>query len=91
MGYWTHPDARGKGVMTRAVRTMLRHALTPAEEGGLGLLRVQISHADGNDASRHVIEQCGFRHTGRERRSLRLRDDRLVDALNYDLLAEELS
>ncbi len=91
VGYWTHPDSRGKGVMTRAVRTMLRHALTPAEEGGLGLLRVQISHADGNDASRHVIEQCGFRLTGRERRSLRLRDDRLVDALNYDLLAEELS
>jgi RimJ/RimL family protein N-acetyltransferase len=91
VGYWTHPDSRGKGVMTRAVRTMLRHALTPAEEGGLGLIRVQISHADGNDASRHVIEQCGFRPTGRERRSLRLRDDRLVDALNYDLLAEELS
>jgi hypothetical protein len=28
---------------------------------------------------------------GRERRSLRLRDDRLVDALNYDLLADEVS
>jgi RimJ/RimL family protein N-acetyltransferase len=91
VGYWTHPDSRGKGVMTRAVRTVLRHALTPKDEGGMGLLRMQISHADGNDASRHVIEQCGFRATGRERRSLRLRDDRLVDALNYDLLAEELS
>jgi RimJ/RimL family protein N-acetyltransferase len=91
MGYWTHPDARGKGVMTRAARTVLRHALTPADRGGMGLVRVQVSHADGNDASRHVIEQCGFTSTGRERRALRLRDDRLVDCLTYDLLAEELS
>ena len=91
LGYWTHPDARGKGVMTRAARTVLRHALTPAEHGGMGLVRVQVSHAEGNDASRYVIEQCGFTPTGRERRSLRLRDDRLVDCLTYDLLAEELS
>lgn len=91
LGYWTHPDARGKGVMTRAARTVLRHALAPADQGGLGLVRVQVSHADGNDASRYVIEQCGFTPTGRERRALRLRDDRLVDCLTYDLLAEELS
>jgi RimJ/RimL family protein N-acetyltransferase len=57
----------------------------------MGLVRVQVSHAEGNDASRYVIEQCGFTPTGRERRSLRLRDDRLVDCLTYDLLAEELS
>ncbi|MDQ3383709.1 MAG: GNAT family N-acetyltransferase, partial [Actinomycetota bacterium] len=37
VGYWTHPDARGRGAMGGAVRLIVRHAFTPETNGGLGL------------------------------------------------------
>jgi RimJ/RimL family protein N-acetyltransferase len=89
IGYWTHPDARGRGVMTEACGLAVRHAFAREVEGGLGLQRVQISAADGNEASHRVIRDNGFVPTGRERRALRLGDGSLVDCLCYDLLVEE--
>lgn len=89
IGYWTHPDARGRGVMTEACGLVLRHCFASYDEGGLGLLRVSIAAAEGNTASQHVIERNGFTQVGRERRALRLGDGSLVDCLGYDLLVEE--
>ena len=63
VGYWTHPDARGTRRDDRGVRAGCGTRFTPAEEGGLGLRRVQISAADGNAASRHVIEAMRLRLT----------------------------
>jgi RimJ/RimL family protein N-acetyltransferase len=91
VGYWTHPAARGRGVMTAAVRLAVRHAFVPAEDGGLGLRRLVAVHAEGNTASQKVIERSGFTRVGRERRQNRLRDGSVVDNLVYDLLAEEFS
>ena len=89
VGYWTHPAARGRGVMTSACRLAVRHAFVPAEDGGLGLRRVQVLAAEPNAASRAVIERNGFRQVGHDRLGTRLRDGTLVDTLVYDLLAEE--
>ena len=89
IGYWTHPDARGHGVMTAACGLLVRHAFTPRERGGLGLVRLAVGAADGNAASHHVIEANGFTPVSRERRALRLGDGRLVDSIGYDLLVEE--
>ena len=89
VGYWTHPDARGRGVMTTALDLVLQHCFTPYDGGGLGLQRVSVGHADGNTASAAVIERNGFTLVSRERRALVLRDGSLVDQLGYDLLAEE--
>ena len=89
IGYWTHPDARGRGVMTEACGLVVRHCFTPYDAGGLGLVRLAVSAAAGNAASRHVIVANGFTQVGRERRALRLRDGSLVDCVGYDLLAEE--
>jgi RimJ/RimL family protein N-acetyltransferase len=69
----------------------VRHCLTSYGVGGLGLQRLFVGAADGNDASIHVIEANGFTLVSRERRALRLRDGSLVDQLGYDLLAEELN
>jgi RimJ/RimL family protein N-acetyltransferase len=89
IGFWTHPEARGRGVMTEACGLVVRHALTPSSDGGLGLLRLLAHAAEGNSASRRVIEANGFTQVGRERKGIRLRDDSLVDTASYDLLAEE--
>ena len=85
LGYWAHPSARGRGVMTHAVRLALPHAFGP-----LGLGRVTAFAAVGNTASRHVIESCGFQLTGIERQAVQLRTG-LADQACYDLLAEELA
>jgi RimJ/RimL family protein N-acetyltransferase len=89
VGYWTHPAARGRGVMTAACRLAVRHAFVPAEDGGLGLRRLAVLHAEGNTGSQRVIERNGFVPVGRERGAARLGDGRVVDNLVYDLLAEE--
>ena len=89
VGYWTHPAARGRGVMTSACRLAVRHAFVPAEDGGLGLRRVQVLAAEPNTGSRAVIERNGFRQVGHDRLGTRLGDGTLVDTLVFDLLAEE--
>jgi RimJ/RimL family protein N-acetyltransferase len=89
IGYWTHPAARGRGVMTEACGLVLRHCFTPADRGGLGLVRMGVGAAAGNTASQHVIERNGFRPVGRQRSALLLGDGSLTDLLDYDLLREE--
>jgi RimJ/RimL family protein N-acetyltransferase len=91
IGYWAHPEARGRGVMTQACGLVTRHAFIPAEDGGLGLRRVSILAGVENTASRRVIEVNGFTLYGIERRGTRLRDGTLMDTACYDQLAEEWS
>jgi RimJ/RimL family protein N-acetyltransferase len=64
VGYWAHPDARGRGVVGEAVDLVVAHAFTPREDGGLGRHRLQISASHENAASRHVAERAGFTLVG---------------------------
>ncbi len=89
IGYWTHPSARGRGVMTQACGLAVRHAFIPVEDGGLGLRRLTVLAVEGNTASRRVIEANGFVATGRHRRDTQLRDGTWADTVTYDLLADE--
>jgi RimJ/RimL family protein N-acetyltransferase len=89
IGYWVHPDARGRGVATEACRLALRHAVVPAEDGGLGLQRVRAVVADGNAASLRVLAAAGLRVQGRERRAIRTGCG-VRDAVVLDVLAEEV-
>jgi RimJ/RimL family protein N-acetyltransferase len=91
IGYWSHPEARGRGVMTQACGLVTRHAFIPAVDGGLGLQRVTIQAGVENTASRRVIEANGFSLYGIERRGTRLRDGTLMDTACYDQLASEWS
>ncbi|OZM78666.1 GNAT family N-acetyltransferase [Pseudonocardia sp. MH-G8] len=65
VGYWAHPDARGRGVVGEALDLVVAHAFTPVTAGGLGRHRLQIGAAWSNTASRHVAERAGFRLAGR--------------------------
>lgn len=91
IGYWTHPDARGRGVMSEALRLAVRHCLVPEEDGGLGLHRVRVRAGEHNVASRHVIEQAGFVPTGVRRQDTRTGDGGRQDTVTYDVLATELT
>ena len=89
IGYWTHPDARGRGVMSQAVRLAIRHAFIPAQDGGLGRRRLQLSAADGNLASQHIARANGFVEVGRDRLAEPLGDGTFADLVRFDLLVDE--
>jgi RimJ/RimL family protein N-acetyltransferase len=90
IGYWAHPDARGRGATTEAVRLVARHGLISEADGGYGLDRVFLRIAASNAASQQVARRNGFTEVGRERCSERLLDGTLVDLLVFDLLPGEL-
>lgn len=90
IGYWMHPQARGLGVMTAAVGVVLRHAMLPADVGGLGLRSVCLQAAAENRASQRVAEKAGLRRGGLRRAAQLNRDGSTSDLVYFDLLAEEL-
>jgi RimJ/RimL family protein N-acetyltransferase len=83
IGYWAHPDARGRGVVTRAMTTVLRHVFE-----GLGVRRVTAGAAVDNAASRRVIEANGLVPFGVERLGTVVHGGR-ADIAWYDVLVEE--
>ena len=72
IGYAVHPDARGRGVATRAIRTLTRWLTEDAD--GPCLPRVQLDHSVENDASCRAALAAGFEREGIRRGYLPLRD-----------------
>src|SRR5664280_1885733 len=89
IGYWAHPDARGRGVISEAVRLAVRHTFISREDGGLGRRRLQLNAADGNAASQHIARTNGFVEVGRDRQAEQLGDGTFVDRVRFDLLVDE--
>jgi len=89
VGYWTHPDARGRGLTSEAVRLAVRHAFIPLEDGGLGRMRLQLNAADGNLASLQIARANGFVEVGRDRLAEPLGDGTFADLVRFDVLVSE--
>ena len=85
VGYWAHPEARGRGLTTRAAGLAIRHAFET-----LGLARLTAYASAPNAASRRVLEANGMRPTGVQRLAARTGDGTAVDLAGYDLLAREV-
>ncbi len=83
LGYWLDEAMQGKGIVTQACRTMVRHAF---EEHRVH--KVVISCATDNPRSRAVAERLGFLQEGILRQADRLHD-RYVDMVFYGLLVDE--
>jgi ribosomal-protein-serine acetyltransferase len=83
LGYWLDESLQGKGIVTQACRTMVRHAF---EEHYVQ--KVVISCAIDNPRSRAVADRLGFVQEGVLRQVVRLHG-RSVDGIFYGLLAEE--
>lgn len=85
IGYWVHPEARGRGVATAATRAALRHAFVPEEDGGLGLTRVFALAAVDNAPSRTVLTGAGMSESGLDHAALILRTGP-SDAVRYEIV-----
>jgi len=83
IGYWLAETASGRGLMTAAVRALLKHGFTT-----LQLNRIEIRAGVRNRRSRAIPERLGFRHEGTLRQSERLAD-RFVDHAVYGLVADQ--
>jgi len=89
IGYWAHPEARSRGVVTAAVGLVVRHAFTPIEYGGLGRHRLELTAARRNAASQHVALANGFTQSGTRRLASLSRDGTREDLLVFDLLESD--
>lgn len=89
IGYWAHPDVRGRGVTRSAVRVLLRHMFVDATDGGLGIRRAYVRAAAHNQASQEVARSIGFVECGREREAMVKRDGTIQDMVVLDLLGRE--
>jgi [ribosomal protein S5]-alanine N-acetyltransferase len=78
IGYWTHPDSRGRGLTAEAVRVVTTHL----EETGLAD-SILIRCAARNTASRRVAQAAGYRKVGTLRAAEPLRDGSLADLILY--------
>ena len=85
IGYWCAPEARARGITTRALRLVSRWGL---EELGLG--RVELITDPDNTASQRVAEKVGFRREGILRSHLLHPDGRRRDSVMFSLLPGEL-
>ncbi|MFS2031568.1 GNAT family N-acetyltransferase, partial [Curtobacterium sp. CT11-45] len=70
ISYWLTPEARGRGMATRALAAAAEDAFA------LGLHRLELGHRTNNPASCAVATRAGFRAEGVERDKLRYGDDR---------------
>lgn len=83
LGYWLSEEASGRGIMTRAVRSILGVGFKVLE-----LNRIQIACAVGNVKSRAIPERLGFVFEGVQRQR-ELLNDCYVDHAVYSMLASE--
>jgi len=83
LGYWLDAAMQGKGIVTQACRTMVRHAFEVHQ-----MHKVVISCAIDNPRSRAVAERLGFVQEGILRQVGRL-GDRYMDVIFYGLLVDE--
>ncbi|HEV7208289.1 MAG TPA: GNAT family N-acetyltransferase [Mycobacteriales bacterium] len=85
LGYWSAPEARGRGVVTSAARAACRWGFT-----ALGLRRIDWYAQVGNEASWRVAHQIGFRYEGRLRSRV-MSAGTGADAWGAGLLAGEVA
>lgn len=84
IGYWVHPDSRGRGVATEAVALVADLALG----AGGPHHSLTIRTARGNDASARVAASAGFTPTGFAAGAERLRDGSHPDLLIHSRVRE---
>ena len=87
VGYWMAPEARGRGVCSRALRLLSRWVLEEARAP-----RLQLRADEQNVASNKVAQNAGFTREGVLRSSrYNARLGRRVDFVIYSLLPTDLT
>lgn len=83
LGYWVRSSRRGQGIAVRAAQLAARYAFEK-----LGLIRVEIVIATGNDASIRVAEKTGAHYEGVLRNRMVVGRE-VLDAHMYSLVPQD--
>lgn len=83
IGYWLAKNFMGKGIMTKAVQALIDYAFKV-----IGLHRIEIGTAVGNEKSSAIPERLGFTHEG-VLRSGTLVQEEFADLNMYGILIHE--
>lgn len=83
IGYWLGENYQGKGIMTKAVSSLITYGFSD-----LSLNRMDLRAAKENLPSRAIAERIGFKKEGQIRQAEWLYD-RYVDHIVYGLLKDE--
>ena len=84
VGYWLAPEARGRGVATRAVRLLAGWAFD-----SLGVARLELTCGPDNHASQRVAARCGFTREALLRAHMPFKGGRR-DTIVFGLLPDHL-
>jgi len=84
IGFFLHPDSRGKGYMGEALTHFLSYAFDETE-----LRRVYGHVIEGNDASGKVLSRIGFFRGGVERDAYMTPFGQVKNLVHYDLLKKD--
>ena len=87
VGYWLHPEDRGRGAASEALELLVGHAFADAADGGLGLHRLEAGTDVDNVASERVLRRAGFTRIGTEHAMMAHDDGPPTDASLFELLA----
>lgn len=83
IGAWFLPEEQGQGYGTETVELLVAYAFEERR-----LHRIDAGTMADNEASKRIVEKCGFEREGR-RRDHYYRDGEHVDRVVYGLLREE--
>lgn len=86
IGYLVAPEARGRGIATRALRLVTRWAFER-----LAIQRLALWTLPGNVASQAVAEKAGFRYEGLARNWHSDREERPMDSVMFSMTPEDLA
>lgn len=88
IGYWMHPEAQGRGVMSEAIQRVSQWYFAPAPDSGFGGKRLVIRTAGTNAAARRTAENAGFRLFGTKPAAFPISTHH-DDEVTYELLATD--
>lgn len=84
IGYVLSEDYWGRGLMTEAVKCVIRHGFED-----LDLTIISIYHFPFNTRSKSVIEKAGFQYEGTLRQDFTRYDGEVFDSLCYSITKDE--
>jgi RimJ/RimL family protein N-acetyltransferase len=84
IGYWIGEPYWGKGIVTKALTLATQYAFDTLE-----LERLFANIFQGNEASKNVLEKCGFQLEGVGRKAV-YKNNRLLDELRFGKLKGKL-
>jgi len=84
IGYVVSHERKGQGYATEATKAVLKHTFED-----LNVDLVSVNHFLYNQASRRVIEKCGFQYEGTLRQAITRFDGAILDDCCYSMTKQE--